>query len=88
MKIAKKRSAPASSAHGRSLSLHFNLILYASVILSVVALALLNAGDDGAAAVAVGSSVMLCVAGFVALRHAVVSPLNALRAYIDQMDAD
>jgi hypothetical protein len=93
MKIAKmlhaavfQRQNRSTSARGGSLSLRLNLILYVSVILSVVALALLNAGHDGAAAVVVGLSVALCVAGFIVLRRAAASPLSSLRAYIDQMN--
>jgi hypothetical protein len=93
MKIAKmfhaavfRRKNPVIYPRGGSLSRRLNLILYVSVALSVVALVLLNAGDDGAAAVVVGLSVLLCAAGFVLLRRAAASPLHSLRAYIDQIN--
>ena len=82
MKIAKKLSAvpavpgnlppdPFSRVPDSPLPRKFNLIAYASVILSVSALILSSAGADVAAAMAVGLSVVLGVAGFLLLRNAV-----------------
>jgi aerotaxis receptor len=72
---------------GASLSLRLNLILCVSVGLPIVALALLLAGADRDADVAIILSVVFSLAGLIALRHAVLAPLDAIRRYLDQMSS-